>query len=82
MKDCKNSRKRVSEDRGDLAAAKITSSEDKHSGIAGSQRGDFQWAVPQSLILGKHNPSSRANLTEPNTILLVASEMVVVKLDD
>jgi hypothetical protein len=45
------------------------------------QRGHLQRTVSQLLILGEHNPTLRADLPNPDAVLLITREMVVVDLD-
>ena len=73
---------RRSKDGGDVAAAEIACREDEHSSVACSKGRNLQRAVSQPLILGEHDPPTLADRLEPDAIFLVASEMIVVNLDD
>jgi hypothetical protein len=68
-------------DRGDLAATKVPSRKDEHPRVACSQGAHFQRAIPQSLILGEHNPTALSDGLKPDAIFFVASEMIVMNLD-
>ena len=81
VEDCADPRQRSQENRCDFGATEITGGEDEHPGFAGSQRGDLQWTISQPLILGQHNPTALASRTEPDAVLLITREMVIVDLD-
>src|SRR5450631_2258729 len=66
----------------DLSAPKITRSEDEHSGLARSQRGDLKRTVTEPLILGEYNPAALADGPKPYAVFLITREMVVMKLND
>ena len=70
------------EHRGDLDTTQIAGREYEHSSVAGSQCRNLQWTISQSLILGEDDPASLTYRLKPNAVLLVASEMVVVDLND
>ncbi len=55
--------------------------QDEHPGFAGPQRGDLQRAVSQSLILREYNPTTLADCPQPDSVLLVTREVIVVHLD-
>jgi hypothetical protein len=65
----------------DLDSAKIASGEHKYPGPAGSQGGDLQGTVSQPLIFGENNPSPLADRAEPDPVLLIPSEMIVMNLN-
>jgi hypothetical protein len=75
-------RKGGQEDGCDFDASKIASCQDEHSGLAGSEGADLQRAISQFLILGENNPSPLSGRPELNVVLFIASEMIVVNLDD
>jgi hypothetical protein len=70
------------ENRGDFYSSEIAGGKDEHSRVAGSQCRDLQRTISQSLILGEDDPASLTDRPKPNAVFLVASEMVVVNLDD
>ena len=81
-RDSVYARQRCDEDGGDLTAAKVPGSEDEHPRIACTKGSDLQGTVPQFLVLGQDNPAALSYLLEPDTVFLVASEMIVVNLND
>jgi len=81
VEDFANAREGRDEDRRDLGASEIASREDEHSGVAGTERRDLQRTISQSLVLGQDDPAPLAGRLEPDTIVFIASEMVVMNLD-
>ena len=81
MEDFANPRECLKEDRRDLDSPEIASRQNEHPGFARSQRRDLQRTVSQSLILGEDHPAPFADRLEPDAILLIASEMLVVNLN-
>ena len=65
-----------------MGTPEIACRKDEHSGIADSERRDFQRAISQSLILCEDNPAPLADRLEPDAILFITNEMVVVNLDN
>src|SRR5712691_11343778 len=82
MEDVVHPRQCCQEDGGDFAATKISCSEYEDPRVACSQCANLQRAVSQPLILREHNPAALSDRLEPDAIFFVASEMVVVNLDD
>ncbi len=82
MEDAVHTWQCCQEDGGDLAATKIPCSEDEYPRVACSQCANLQRAVSQPLVLREHDPAALSDRLEPDAIFLVASEMIVVNLDD
>jgi hypothetical protein len=81
LKNFAHPRQRLQKDRCDLKASKIACGKDKNSGLAGSEGADLQRTISQLLILGENNPARLSSRLEPDTVLFIASEMIVVNLN-
>ncbi len=81
MQDLTDPRQGSYKDSRDLAAPEIPRRKDEHPRPAGSERGDFQRAVSEPLILGEHNPPALADCPKPDAVFLIPREMVVMDLD-
>ena len=64
----------------DLGATKIPGGQNEYPRIAFAQCGNLQRAISQPLIFRQYNPATLSDDLQPDTVFLVASEMIVVNL--
>jgi hypothetical protein len=74
-------RKAASKIEAIFISSEITGYQDEYAGAAGTQRGDFKRSITKPLILGQDNPGARAYFAEPDLVIFVALEVIVMNLD-
>ena len=69
------------EHRSNITASQVTGDKDKYAGAACSQSGDLERTIPQALIFREDDPLLLSDRSQPDTILFIALEVVIVDLN-
>jgi hypothetical protein len=82
MEDAVNPRQCPNENSSNLSTTQIAGGKNEDSCAARAQGGKLQRTISQSLIFREHNPTAVSDRPQPDAVLRVASEMIVVNFDD
>jgi hypothetical protein len=81
MENLANAWQRDNESGRDFDTAEIARGQNKYSGIAAPEGCDLQRSIPEPLILRQDDPALLADHSEPGSVLLITSEVVIVDFD-
>ena len=76
--DATDRRERRYKDSRDFTTSQVAGNENEYPSPAGSQCRNLQRPIAQPLVLGRNDPSVAASYLKPDSILLVALEVIVV----